>query len=414
MTIPPAFTQPQLRFVWEAVHNRYARQAAGREVRSIAFTGLTTTQRDALAGLLGRDRLPGPTVTVRVDQLDQRLLGSDAAMTARQVAELVCGPIVNRPAEQRAARQARERMWDQLEHTASPRLAGWVRHLRTSGAATRVAGVARLPVDRIVTEALAVAALLPADGIALSQLAERTTGNPHALDRGRPLRTLVLLAALHLIGEPMTIPTSLVAQRSLLGRVGVYLDSVSTDVLVLGLRAAGAGHVDKLLNEAADAGEPLRLTLRMLLVAPPSLKPSDRTVSVCENPSLVEAAATRLGTATAPLVCTDGVPTTAVLHLLASARRHELAVRVSADFDAAGARITNLLAHHVSATPWRYTADAYRRAVTAQEGRTPVRIDGEIPDTLVDPILAPEMRQARIAVYEEQQTDLLLADLRVG
>jgi hypothetical protein len=37
--------------------------------------------------------------------------------------------------------------------------------------------------DQLVTEALAVAALLPADGIALARLAERATGDPHALDR---------------------------------------------------------------------------------------------------------------------------------------------------------------------------------------------------------------------------------------
>lgn len=99
MTVPSALTAPQLRFVWEAVHDRYARQAADVPVHSITFTGLSRAQRDALAGLLGRSRLPGPTVTVRIDQLDRRLLDSDAAVTARQMTELLCGPIVNRPAQ---------------------------------------------------------------------------------------------------------------------------------------------------------------------------------------------------------------------------------------------------------------------------------------------------------------------------
>ncbi|HET6753179.1 MAG TPA: TIGR02679 domain-containing protein, partial [Jiangellaceae bacterium] len=176
MTVPSALTAPQLRFVWETVHDRYARQAADVPVHSITFTGLTRPQRDALAGLLGRSRLPGPTVTVRIDQLDRRLLDSDAAMTARQVAELLRGPIINRPAQRRAARQAREWMWDELEQAAGPRLAGWIHHLRVSGTGTRLAAAAGMATDQLVTEALAVAALLPADGIALPRLAERATG----------------------------------------------------------------------------------------------------------------------------------------------------------------------------------------------------------------------------------------------
>jgi uncharacterized protein (TIGR02679 family) len=220
VTVPSALTAPQLQFVWEAVHDRYARQAADVPVHAITFTKLTRPQRDALAGLLGRSRLPGPTVTVRIDQLDRRLLDSDAAMTARQVAELLCGPIVNRPAQRRAARQARERMWDELEQAADPRLAGWIHHLRVSGTGTRLAAAAGMAADQLVTEALTIAALLPADGIALARLAERATGDPHALDRGRQLRTLVLLAALHLTGEPMQIPPSLVTQRAVLATVG--------------------------------------------------------------------------------------------------------------------------------------------------------------------------------------------------
>jgi uncharacterized protein (TIGR02679 family) len=116
--------------------------------------------------------------------------------------------------------------------------------------------------------------------------------------------------------HPPHLPASAAAQRSRLETVGVYADSLSTDVLVLGLHAVGDSHVDRLLNEAAAAGEPIRLTLRMLRRAPPALDPDHRLLSVCENPSVVETAAERLGTSCAPLVCTDGMPRTAVLRLL--------------------------------------------------------------------------------------------------
>ena len=75
-------------------------------------------------------------------------------------------------------------------------------------------------------------------------------------------------------------------------------------------------------------------------------------------------------------------------------------------------RITNLLARHVSAIPWRYTADTYRQAIIARADRQRVRLTGQIPDVLLDPHLAAEMRRTRVAVYEEQQTDILLEDLR--
>jgi len=411
VSLPAGLPRPELRFMWEAVHDRYARQADGTPVRTVTFTALSEAQRDALAGLLGRERLPDRTVTLRLEELDRLLLHSDAARTARQVAEAVCGPIVNRPAARRDSRQQLDRIWDELERAAGDRLAGWIRHLRTSGAATRAAHVARVPVDHLVGRALTIASLLPANGVALARLAEQATGDPHALDRGRPLRTLVLQAALQLAGEPPQIPAAAAAQRAILATVGVDADSVSTDVLVLGLRAVGDGPVDRLLNLAAEAGEPLRLTLRMLRGAPPTLDPGRRPLSVCENPSVVEAAADRLGAACAPVVCTDGMPTTAALRLLADAHRRGMTVRVSADFDAAGAHIANLLARRVGTMPWRYTADAYRQAIAAQAGRDPVRLTRRVPEVVFDPDLTVAMRNAGVAVFEEQQTDLLLGDL---
>ena len=391
--VPAAFTRPELRFVWEAIHERYARQAAGTPFRSVTFADLTEPQRQALADLLSLPRLPQTTFIVQVQTLDQLLLDSDAAMNSCQLAEALCGPIVNRPEHNRMARQAKEQLWERLQQAAGGRLAGWIQHLRTSGLATRAATAAGQPVEQLVTQALVVTQLLPADGIALAALAERVTRDPHGLDRGRPLRTLVLHAILQLTGEPPHLPASAAAQRALLETVGVYADSLSTDVLVLGLRAVGDSHVDRLLNEAAAAGEPVRLTLRMLRRAPPMLDRSLRLLSVCENPSVVETAAERLGATSAPLVCTDGMPRTAVMRLLHHARDHRLAIRTSADFDPAGLHITNFLAREVDANPWRYTAQEYRRILADHADRDPIRFSGALPSCVLDPDLTVEMRQ---------------------
>jgi uncharacterized protein (TIGR02679 family) len=409
--VPAALTRPELRFVWEAIHDRYARQAAGTQVRSVTFADLTEPQRQVLADLLSLSRLPQTTFTVQVQTLDQILLDSDAAMTSRQLAEAVCGPIINRPDHNRVTRQAKEQLWERLQQAAGDHLASWIKHLRASGLAARAATAAGQPVEQLVTQALAVTQLLPADGIALAELAERATSDPHGLDRGRPLRTLVLHAILKLTGEPPHLPASAAAQRAMLETVGVYADSLSTDVLVLGLHAVGDSHVDRLLNEAAAAGEPIRLTLRMLRRAPPVLDRSLRLLSVCENPSVVETAAERLGATSAPLVCTDGMPRTAVLRLLHHARGQQLAIRASADFDPAGLHITNFLAREVDARPWRYSAQEYRRALADHADRDPIRFSGSLPSCVFDPDLNVEMRRKRVAVFEEQRLDLLLDDL---
>ena len=67
--------------------------------------------------------------------------------------------------------------------------------------------------------------------------------------------------------------------------------------------------------------------------------------------------------------------------------------------------------HSAPSSSWRYTADAYRQAIAAQAGRDPVRLTRRVPEVVFDPDLTVAMRNAGVAVFEEQQTDLLLGDL---
>ena len=76
-------------------------------------------------------------------------------------------------------------------------------------------------------------------------------------------------------------------------------------------------------------------------------------VFVCENPSVVEAAADRLGSASAPLVCTFGRPGVAALRLL-QALAPSVQLRLRADGDRAGWSIVNgLLNRFDRAERWR-------------------------------------------------------------
>jgi hypothetical protein len=84
-------------------------------------------------------------------------------------------------------------------------------------------------------------------------------------------------------------------------------------VLVLDLPLDGPAPAARLC--AATPGEPVWLSLRAL--DGEWSAPTGTQVFVCENPTIVEAAADELGSCCPPVVCTDGIPTTAALDLLA-------------------------------------------------------------------------------------------------
>ena len=132
-------------------------------------------------------------------------------------------------------------------------------------------------------------------------------------------------------------------------------------------------------------------------------------VHVCENPAVVAAAADMLGSDCAPLVCTEGIPSTAALELLDRICSGGASLRVQCDFDWGGLRIGNLLHQQFDAAPWRLTGRQYRRLLSGQRPRTPLR--GTPEDASWDPGLRPALEAAGLALFEEQLLDELLGDL---
>ena len=82
---------------------------------------------------------------------------------------------------------------------------------------------------------------------------------------------------------------------------------------------------------------------------------------MCENPAVLRAAAARLGPRSAPLVCSEGVPSTACWRLLGAAAGTDVLWRN--DFDWAGLRITGAAVHRVAARPWRMGEADYAAAL---------------------------------------------------
>lgn len=391
------------RLLLERLRRRLER---GGDPATVLLRGLGREERRALADLLGRSERAGGEVRVSIEELDAALRSSRIGAGLLDVLEAWGGPL----GDQRAERRATQRAWDELFSDlvsgvdVPPWRHEWVEALRR-GTLRRLTG----DVDgaRHVTEqALRVLGHLPSDGTQLADLAARATGDPHALDPGRgPLPVLVLSAVAVQLGLPPDQPTAARDRRDLWAAVGVRCDPLSVTTLVHGLRVHGGGLLGETLRAHADAGEPLRLTLRQLVDV--SLTLPDGVLYVCENPSIVAAAADDLGAGCAPLVCVEGIPSSAS-HALLDALG-QVGLRVHVDFDSGGIRIANLLHRRVGATPWRLGVDDYLAGVASVEHAIP--LGGPIDDAEWDDALANAMRESGKALHEEQVLEVLLADL---
>lgn len=333
--------------------------------RSVITVDLTEAERREVGQLLkagwAASRDPVPTRVLR-----QELQSHGCTLEELLVA--TTGPLRDVPAEE-AGRRA---------DAALERRAGLDRLVALLGTvpveAQRVVEAAlvrwvirrRPPLERADAVAEVLAALPGADEpVLLSVLAARVAKDAHALDKSRPLgRAVARFLALRATIEPAISVAGLeVAMAGFVDPVrsgegwraawsagGVACDAISSQVLVLNLPLAGDAPAVRLCRAAP--GEPVWLTLRSLTGRLALARPG--AVFVCENPSVVEAAADRLGSASAPLVCTFGRPGLAALRLL-DALHPSATLRVRADGDVAGRSIVaSLLDRYPAAERWRF------------------------------------------------------------
>jgi uncharacterized protein (TIGR02679 family) len=376
---------------------------------SLTLPDLKPEARRALADLLGRKKLPDTRARIRVAEIDERLLSSRVGARLIDVLEALGGPLADHRAEREETRAAWSLPLQEVERAAvvhsRSELLPWAAGLREDGLLRRIAGTPTNALE-LVRRALAVVACLPARGMSLSVIAAQTTGDPHALDHGTPLATLVLRAALCIV-DSEELPATPAARRRLWSQVGVVCDALSSDVLVLGLRASGGGLLGQMLEASASHGEPLRLTLRALRRHP--MTPAGSVLYVCENPAVIAAAADALGPDCAPLVCTEGMPGVAADELLSAAKDAGVSLRFHSDFDWGGVRIGNLLAARYGARAWRFSASDYEAVLAA----SPVgsRLRGRVAVPSWDRTLGDAMQARGVAISEEHVVNELLSDL---
>jgi uncharacterized protein (TIGR02679 family) len=359
--------------------------AAPSDAERLLIIGITGVHRPASVARL----------TVRLADIDEHLRVAYGDGLAG-----VLGAVRDRPAERRreaAGRDAALAMAATSRHAAESWFSGWLDGLRRDGTFTRIVRVG-LPFQSVV----AVLDALPAADEPLPAFAERVLGDTKALTEGF-VRGLVLraLAAWH--GLP--VAQNAEQERSLWELGGVVPDDLASQVLVLNLPATG-GPLGEWLTAAASAGIPFRVTLHQLRFAPVRL--DCKEIFVCENPAVLRAAA---GSATRPLICTEGVPSAAA-HAMLRAAWSGTPVRWRNDFDWTGVRLTAAaLARYPTATPWRMFAEDYA-AFAAGLDRGPGLVGSPAP-TPWDPGLADAMRHMGRAVMEERLLDALMADLRL-
>lgn len=371
----------------------------------VTLRSLAPEERAAIGRILGSARPPGDDARVALADLDAALRRQATGLGLAEVLEALEGPLVARREARRQRADARDATFEDARlHPAlerHPALADWLDRLRARGTLTRLDRGRRVALLR---QALDVLAAVPTEPVSLPVLAGRTTGGTHSLDRGTPLAALVDGGLAVLAGEDPTPP-----RRELWARVGVTIDAVSSTAIVLGLRPR-SGPLAALLNAAADAGEPLHVTLRMLRDTN-AINVGGALVSLCENRSVIEAVADQLGAAAAPLVCLSGEPAAAGRRLVAALASGGARLRYHGDFDADGIAIANsVIGGRVE--PWRYGADDYLAAV----GATAVRdeLDRKPVFARWDARLSGAMADAGARIYEEHVLEDLLTDLRTG
>ncbi|MFJ2609172.1 MULTISPECIES: TIGR02679 family protein [unclassified Streptomyces] len=398
--------RPELSPLWQTVHDRLS---TGRPVTRIRLGPLDEPQREALADLLGLDRLPEPRPSIALARLDEAVTEL-SGRTVREVVSALVGPLGDRAGERRRHDDERAGLWSWLTGhdtvRAQPVLADWA-------ASCRAAGLTGGSVDRtraLLTDALTVLAALPGQAEPLPVFAARVlNGHAHALDDGTPLSTLVLRALATLYDTAP--PASAARRRALWTRAGVADDELSGTVLACGLRLVGDGLLARLAGLCAEAGQAASLTLAHVRNAgEPALPagPAPHVVHVVENPSILALALRRFGADCPPLVCTSGWPNSAAVQLLRLLADRGAALRHHGDFDGEGIRIAAYVQDKTRASPWRMTAADYRAAL-ARTARGPH--PGRITDAPWDAELAASMTEHGIAVVEELVADVLLDDL---
>lgn len=383
---------PRLRPLWEAAHRRLEASGGDPAGAAVTLRDLTPDERGAVDRLLGV-RFRGRVVRVTLERLDVFLETRLHRRLVDVVTSLV-GPLRDGPGERAGVDAAWARLIAHPAMARDPALEAWLVTTRW-----------RRSSDEVMA-ALDVLVHLPQPvRVGRSRLAGRLLGDAHALDADRPAGSLVLSALAFRAGLSVGGLRSADRRRLWAGQ-GVLSDETSSTVLTLGLRPTPAGPITEAALRWADAGVPLPVPL-VAVQAETWVLATGTLVSVCENPSVLAAAA---GTGAA-MICIEGRPRLAASLLLEGLSSGGARLRYHGDFGSGGISIANGIIGGLGAEPWRMATGDYQSALSRIESARLRPLRGPVPEACWDAGLAPAVMGAGVEVEEELVLDLLLADL---
>jgi len=399
------FGRPGLHWILDRLVERMSR---GRPLQgTIVNSKSTSEERRALDDLLGRPSTRGDRLTLDLAELEQTLRSAGIAEQLEDAVVVCRGPVENQREQTERCRDEWAKPFESGRARAAgqPALVGWVNALARDGTLKRLSHGELASAAMLLDNTLRVVLRSPREEILLANLAAVFAGDSHALDRGQPLATLCLRAFAALYGVDGQRGAE--ARRKAWMAAGVITDDLSAPVLVFNLRAATASALEQVLDLHRQQDEPVFLTYRQLQRGHPfePLDPAMRTVFICENPSIVSAAARELGPTCRPIICTNGQPASAAKLLLSQLKQAGAELHCHADFDWAGLRIIDQLVREYAGIPWLMNVEAYGSV----EGAVP--IDPQAFTTTWAPDLAEALRTRGTAVFEEQVVRSLLDDL---
>jgi uncharacterized protein (TIGR02679 family) len=364
----------------------------------ITLTNPAPAQRDALSRLFGRHTSTAGSIALKLSELERLLSDGEICTSLREAIEGLTGPVRNLREEQRLLDEHWRLIYGEARYRVrhDARLMAWIEDLERTGSLRRLSGNPATA-KKVLESAIEIALRLPARGIPLPELAAVSTGDSHALDAGRPLPALLMqLAADNEIED----------RRDIWASFGVLCDELSAPVLTLNLVSNSDSITARALRLHAEAGEPYRLSTRQLLREAPAFDAVGyAAVHVCENPTVVAAAASQLGAKSAPIVCTEGQPRTACRLILKRLTEYGITLAYHGDFDWPGIQIANVIYRRHGFTPWRFSALDYCRASGS------LLLTGAPIEASWDPDLKRAMVESGHAIHEEQLLESLLLDL---
>jgi uncharacterized protein (TIGR02679 family) len=387
---------------------RSLERTGGELTGTVGVAGPSDAERKAIIGLTGQYRDPrAAQITVRLADLDRAVREATGHGLPELLTE-IGGPLRNRPAERSALASARDATIAASQasplHAACDWYRDWLAEIAADGSLTRLIGQgeqARLGQAVRVLEHLDGRAGAP---VLLPELAADVTGDTKALGHGTVLSTLVLRALA--IKTGLGRPHGAEERRGLWEAADVVVDDLASRVLVLNLPAEGRGLAEWLAG-AARLGTPFYVTLHQLMTLP--LRIPGTLVHVCENPAVLRRAAAELGPASAPLMCTEGRPSTAFHQLATAVTDGGGQLRYHGDFDWPGIAIANSVMRRHGAGPWRMAAADYVAGLRTDDEHVPLA--GTPQPAPWDPELAQVMAAAGRVLYEESVADALITDL---